>query len=272
MSEQAKQASKRRQGSWCKSQATCKRNGRTEVDFWWRRRRRRRRSGRTRTSSTQIVNWNERRARRAFWPFASATQAKRRGILSGSTHTVRHVAPNYRFIISFYPFIASCVDACLVPNRQLAVCDYWYPDISLSDSLPLFKFLSPPRSSNLGIWFSGVSFITPSPSPEISGCGFQLWPLEVPPWNLRIWFFGSETWSPTPGPAMSGYCFQVWTLKFQPRPWLSCVNLEVSIQVLNDQDLVFVCEPLTWKLGISFEVPTQDLIFRCEFFTSQNVG
>lgn len=33
-SERASKAGKRRQGSWCKSQATCKRNGRTEVDFW----------------------------------------------------------------------------------------------------------------------------------------------------------------------------------------------------------------------------------------------
>jgi hypothetical protein len=51
--------------------------------------------------------------------------------------------------------LASCVDACPVPSCQLAVCDYWYPDISPSDSLPLFKLLSPP-------------------GPQISGSGFQV--------------------------------------------------------------------------------------------------
>jgi hypothetical protein len=40
---------------------------------------------------------------------------------------------------------------------------------------------SQPRSWNIGMWFSAMSFGSP-------------------PWNLRIWFFGSEIWSPKPGP------------------------------------------------------------------------
>jgi hypothetical protein len=78
-----------------------------------------------------------------------------------------------------------------IANWQSAITG---TQISLSLTLcPFPKFLSPPqvlksrdlvfrcelcksqpRSSNLGIWFSGVSFVSPSPGPQTSGSGFQV--------------------------------------------------------------------------------------------------
>jgi hypothetical protein len=243
------------------------------VDFWWRRRRRRR-SGRT------DENWNERRERRAFWTIPSATPAKRRGILSGSTHTVQHVAPNYRFIISLYPvtrLLCRRVSGSQLPIGSLRLLVPRY--LSLWLSAP-FQAPFPLRSSTLGIWFSGVSFVSPRPGPEISGCGFQLWALEPPhrksqdlvfrEWNLKsqtrslnvgillsglnsevpaqALTFMCESWGLNPGSEWSGSGFQVWTfdLKTWDRFWSPNPGFDFKVWIFD--------VPKCWIIFISSKI------------------